>query len=59
MRQIRAMADDHVAGRANYLDELDAIASLAVAERVLFTAPKVERTNGVAASADASVEAWR
>jgi hypothetical protein len=53
MRRVRTMAEDHIAGRANYLDELDQVATLAVAEKVLFTASsKVE-----APLLDASVEA--
>jgi hypothetical protein len=35
MRRVAAMVDDHVAGRANYTDELDKIVTVAVAQRAL------------------------
>jgi asparagine synthase (glutamine-hydrolysing) len=58
MRQVRSMADDHIAGRANYTDELDAVATLALAEKVLFASPsKIENKNFRASSADACVDA--
>ncbi len=36
MRAVAAMADAHIAGRANYTDELDKLVTVAVARRVLF-----------------------
>ncbi len=36
MRRVSSMVDDHVAGRANYMDEIDRLLTLATATRVLF-----------------------
>jgi asparagine synthase (glutamine-hydrolysing) len=36
MRRVASMVDDHVAGRANYMDEIDRLLTLATATRVLF-----------------------
>ena len=36
MRRVGAMVDDHIAGRANYTDEIDKVLAVAVARKTLF-----------------------
>jgi hypothetical protein len=37
MSAVRTMAAAHIAGRANYLDEIDRVLSLVIAQRTLFS----------------------
>ena len=37
MSMVRSMVAAHIAGRANYLDEIDRVLSLVIAQRTLFS----------------------